>query len=85
MDGALHHMTELSKIFEILKRKIDKGTIFIAREPQNSNKLFQFARKLRMKKIKAIHPIKFFFQNHNLTTFLISRNEKTLSFVIVVL
>ena len=80
MDGALHHMTEISKIFGILKRKIDKGTIFIAREPQNSNKLFQVARKVRMKIDKSYSSNQIFFSESQLEDILNESGMKNIQF-----
>jgi len=80
MDGALHHMTEISKIFRILKRKIDKGTIFIAREPQNSNKLFQVARKVRMKIDKSYSSNQIFFSESQLEDILNESGMKNIQF-----
>ena len=80
MDGALHHMTEISKIFSILKRKIDKGTIFIAREPQNANKLFQVARKIRMKIDKSYSSNQIFFSEQQLKDILNKSGMKNIKF-----
>ena len=79
MDGALHHMTEISKIL-YSKKKIDKGTIFIAREPQNANKLFQVARKIRMKIDKSYSSNQIFFSEQQLKDILNKSGMKNIKF-----
>ncbi len=80
MDGALHHMTEINKILNFLKSKINKGTIFIAREPQNANKLFQLARKIRMKVDKSYSSNQIFFSELQLFNILKCSGMKDIKF-----
>jgi len=45
--GALHHMTELDKVMEILKRLAKPGAYFVAVEPYRGNPLVQLLRWVR--------------------------------------
>ena len=76
----LHHMTEINKILNLLKSKIEKGKIFIAREPQNANKLFQLARKIRMKIDKSYSSNQIFFSELQLFNILKSSGMKDIKF-----
>ena len=69
-DGALHHIENPSEVFKILKEKINIGTYFIAREPQNTNFLIQLLRKLRMKIDKSYSSQQVFFSENELRSIL---------------
>ena len=73
-------MTEINKILNLLKSKINKGTIFIAREPQNANKLFQLARKIRMKVDKSYSSNQIFFSELQLFNILKCSGMKDIKF-----
>ena len=49
MDGALHHMTDISGVILALRRSAKPGAWLVAREPQRGNPIIQVLRWIRMR------------------------------------
>lgn len=71
--GALHHMTDLDRLFETLKEYAAPGAWFVAVEPYSGNPLIQIMRFARAKIDKGYSADQKFFSRHELNDIL-SRN-----------
>ena len=74
--GALHHMTEVDRAMNSLKKFARSGTFFVALEPQNTNPLIQLMRKMRKKLDSSYSEQQVSFSPHDLKRLLTSNGLK---------
>ena len=68
--GALHHITELDKVFNSLKKIVSPGAVFVAIEPYGGNPVITLMRRLRMMFDKGYSSDQVFFKKRDITKIL---------------
>lgn len=78
--GALHHMTQLKKVFQVLKSLAKPGAILVAIEPQRSNFFVNTLRKTRKKLDRSYSKDQVYFEKEKLAHYLKTAGFEKISF-----